>query len=179
MLKTIALPVVAALAVLLALLLVYAATRPDSFRIERHVTIQAPPERIFALIQDLKAFNTWNPYNKKDPAIKGEYSAITAGPGARYAWESQEVGVGSMEITEAAAPSRVAMKLDFVKPMAAHNQALFLLKPDGAATQVSWAMEGPSPYLSKLMGVVFNIDKMVGTDFENGLADLKALAEKP
>lgn len=175
MFKTIALVVVAALAALL----VYAATRPDSFRVERSVTIQAPPEKIFALIQDLKAFNTWNPYNKKDPAIKGEYSTTTTGPGARYAWESQEVGVGSMEITEVVAPSRLAMKLDFVKPMTAHNQAVFLLKPQGTATQVSWAMEGPSPYISKLMGVVFNLDKMIGTDFENGLADLKALAEKP
>jgi uncharacterized protein YndB with AHSA1/START domain len=174
MLKTIALAAVAALAVML----IYAATRPDSFRVERSTLIQAPPEKIHPLIADLKAFNRWNPYEKKDPAIKGQYSAITAGPGARYGWESQEVGVGSMEIIEVTAPGRVAMKLDFVKPFEAHNHVEFTLRPEGGATRVSWALNGPSPYLSKLIGVFINIDSMVGKDFEDGLAHLKALAEQ-
>ncbi|MCU7374781.1 SRPBCC family protein [Paucibacter sp. O1-1] len=174
MIKTIALVIVAAL----ALLLIYAATRPDSFRVERSTRIQAPPEKIYALIHDLKGFNRWNPYEKKDPAIKGQYSAVTAGPGARYGWESDKVGVGSMEITEVAAPSRVAMKLDFVKPFEAHNQVEFRLRPEGGATQVSWAMQGPSPFVSKLIGVFISMDRMIGQDFEDGLANLKSLAEQ-
>ncbi len=174
MLKTIALAIVAALAVLL----IYAATRPDSFRVERSTLIQAPPEKVHSLIADLKAFNRWNPYEKKDPAIKGEYSAVTAGPGARYGWESKEVGVGSMEITEVAAPSRVAMRLDFVKPFEARNQVEFTLRPEGGATRVTWAMHGPSPYVSKLIDIFINMDSMVGKDFEDGLATLKALAEQ-
>lgn len=180
MLKTLVLVVLAALALAVGLLLAYASTRPDSFRVERSTDIQAPPERIFALINDLKGFNSWNPYEKKDPAIKGEYSPVTVGPGARYGWESKEVGVGSLEIMEAVAPVRVAMKLDFVKPFEAHNQALFTLTPaPGGGTRVQWAMEGPSPFPSKVMGVVFNMDKMIGSDFEAGLASLKTIAEKP
>lgn len=174
MIKTIALVIVAAL----ALLLIYAAIRPDSFRVERSTRIQAPPEKIYALIHDLKGFNRWNPYEKKDPAIKGQYSAVTAGPGARYGWESDKVGVGSMEITEVAAPGRVAMRLDFVKPFEAHNQVEFTLRPEGGATQVSWAMQGPSPFVSKLIGVFISMDKMIGPDFEDGLANLKSLAEQ-
>src|SRR6218665_1893481 len=103
MLKTLVLVVLAALALAVGLLLAYASTRPDSFRVERSTDIQAPPERIFALINDLKSFNSWNPYEKKDPAIKGEYSPVTVGPGARYGWGSKEAGGGSLEITEGGA----------------------------------------------------------------------------
>lgn len=174
MLKTIGLILLAAL----ALLLIYAATRPDTFRVERKLSIQAPPERIFSMINDLKRFNTWNPYEKKDPALKGRYGATTAGPGAQYGWEGDKVGTGSMEITQVQAPQRVAMKLDFVKPFEAHNVVEFSLQPEGSKTQVTWAMHGPANYLSKLMGVVINMDKMVGKDFEDGLNNLKALAEQ-
>lgn len=174
MLKTLGLIVLAAV----ALLLIYAATRPDSFRVERSLRIQAPPERLFGLISDLKQFNTWNPYERKDPG-KGRYGTATAGPGALYAWRSDKLGEGSMEITSITAPTRVTMKLDFIKPFEAHNTAEFTLRPEAGGTTVSWVMQGPSPYLSKLMGVVFNIDRMVGTDFEAGLQNLKTLAEKP
>lgn len=174
MLKTIGLIVLAAL----ALLLIYAATRPDTFRVERSLSIQAPPERVFAMINDLKRFNTWNPYVKKDPALKQRYGATTAGPGAQYGWEGDKVGIGSMEITQVRAPQRVAMKLDFVKPFEAHNTVEFRLQPEGARTQVTWAMHGPANYLSKLMGVIIDMDRMVGKDFEDGLNNLKALAEQ-
>jgi uncharacterized protein YndB with AHSA1/START domain len=177
MLKTIGLVLLAAL----ALLLIYAATRPDTFRVERSLSIQAPPERVFAMINDLKRFNTWNPYVKKDPALIQRYGATTAGPGAQYGWEGDKVGIGSMEITQVQAPQRVAMKLDFVKPFEAHNFAEFSLRPEGGPTpmtQVTWTMHGPANYLSKLMGVVINMDRMVGKDFEDGLNNLKALAEQ-
>lgn len=174
MLKTILIAFAAALGALLA----YAATRPDSFTIERSARVKAAPERVFALINDLKAFNGWNPYEKKDPALKGTYAGPQAGVGARYGWESREVGVGSLEIVETAAPAKVAMKLDFVRPFEAHNRAEFTIRPapDGSS-EVTWAMHGPQTYVSKLMGVIFNMDKMVGKDFEEGLANLKAQAE--
>lgn len=176
MIKTIALVLLAAL----GLFLVFAATRPDTFRVERSRVISAPPDRVYGLIHDLRQFNTWNPYERKDPAAKGQYSATTTGPGARYAWQGDKVGTGSMEIVDAAAPSRVAMKLDFVAPFEAHNEVEFTLQPEASgATRVTWAMYGPVPYLAKIAHLVFNMDRMVGQDFEDGLANLQAVAQKP
>lgn len=173
MLKTLGLAVLAALIVLL----LYAATRPDQFRVERSLRIEAPPERVYALIEDLKGFNTWNPYARKDPAMKQRYGDVTRGPGAFYAWESKEVGIGSMKITDVQAPTRVTIALDFEQPFTAHNIAEFTLRPDGSGTQVTWAMHGPANFMSKLMGVFFDMDRMVGPDFEAGLANLKTAAE--
>jgi uncharacterized protein YndB with AHSA1/START domain len=173
MLKTLLIIVVAAVGLLLA----YAATRPDSFRIERSVRIEAPPERIYALIDDLHRFNLWNPFLRKDPATQGTYSGTPSGKGARYAWQSDKVGVGQMEIGDTTAASSVTMSLDFIKPFEAHNMAEFTLKPDADATQVTWAMHGPAPFLSKLMQVFVSMDRMVGKDFEDGLSNLKTLAE--
>ncbi|MFM0730617.1 SRPBCC family protein [Paraburkholderia sediminicola] len=173
MLKTILITVVAAV----ALLLIYAATRPDNFRIERSVRIAAPPERVYALIDDMHQFNRWNPFLRKDPATQGTYSGAPSGKGARYGWQSEKIGVGQMEIVDTTAPSSVTMKLDFLKPFEAHNMAEFELKPEAGATQVTWAMHGPAPFLSKLMQVFVSMDKMVGKDFEDGLSNLKTLAE--
>lgn len=176
MLKTIAL----ALVVLVAAVLLFAATRPDSFRVQRSLAIAAPPAKIFPLINDLHAFQTWSPYEKKDPAMKRTYSGPASGPGAAYAWQgNKDIGIGSMQITEAVEPDRVRMKLDFLEPFEAHNIVDFTLVSNGyGSTEVIWALHGPSPFVSKLMGLVFDIDKMVGRDFEDGLASLKALAEK-
>ena len=174
MLKTVLLIVLAAILVLLA----YAATRPDTFRVERSAQIQAPPERLFPLINDLRAFNTWNPYEKKDPAIKGRYGETTAGPGATYAWESDKVGVGDMRIETAQPNSTVTMRLTFVKPFSAVNQVTFSLPPQDDGTRVTWLMEGRLNYIAKLMHIFFNMDRMVGQDFEDGLTNLKTLAEK-
>jgi uncharacterized protein YndB with AHSA1/START domain len=173
MLKVILITVVAAV----GLLLIYVATRPDNFRIERSVRIEAPPERIYGLIDDLHQFNRWNPFLRKDPATQGTYSGTPSGKGARYAWQSEKVGVGQMEIVETAAPSNVTMNLDFIKPYEAHNIADFTLKPEAGATQVTWAMHGPAPFLSKLIEVFVSMDRMVGKDFEDGLGNLKTLAE--
>ena len=174
MLKSTLLVIAAALAVLL----VYAATKPDTFRVERSLRIHASPERLHAMINDLHSFNTWNPYERKDPALKGSYGQTTVGAGARYGWESNEVGTGSLAILETVPASKVTMALDFVKPFEAHNQAEFTLQPEQDGTRVTWAMHGPVPYLAKVMHVFINVDRMVGTDFEAGLANLKTLAEK-
>ena len=173
MLKVILISVVAAV----GLLLIYAATRPDNFRIERSVRIEAPPERVYGLIDDLHQFNRWNPFLRKDPAAQGTYSGTPSGKGARYAWQGEKVGVGQMEIVDTAAPANVTMNLDFIKPFEAHNMADFTLKPEAGATQVTWAMYGPAPFLSKLMQVFVSMDRMVGKDFEDGLSNLKTLAE--
>lgn len=174
MLKTL----LGAVVLVVAGVLIYAATRPDSFAIQRSASIAAPPDKLFALINDVKAFNTWNPYALKDPAIKLRYEGAAAGPGAAYAWESEKVGVGRMQIVEAVPAQRVAMQLAFEKPMKATNRVEFTLQPEGAATRVTWGMSGPMPYLSKLMTTFFSMEKMVGPDFEAGLANLKAAAEK-
>lgn len=175
MIKTILFVLVAAV----ALLLIVAATRPDTFRVERSATIAAPAEKLFPLINDLHAFNTWNPYALKDPAMKIDFAGPTAGPGARYDFAgNKEVGKGRITLTGAKAPSEVTMQLDMFEPFEGHNTVVFSLVPEGAGTRVTWAMHGPSAFITKLMGLFFNMDQMIGKDFEAGLAHLKQRAEK-
>jgi len=175
----IALKLIGGLVVLVvAGLLIYAATRPDSFRIERSALIKAPPEKIFGFVNDLHQWTAWSPWEKIDPALKRSYSGPQSGKGAAYGWEgNSKVGSGRMEITESAAPSKVVIKLDFLKPFEAHNTADFTFARQGDATNVTWAMFGPSPFISKLMGTFFNMERMVGGQFEQGLANLKAISE--
>jgi len=168
-----------AIAVLLAGLLVFAATRPGSFRIERSAIIKASPEKIFPHIDDFHRWPAWSPWENIDPQLKRSYSGAASGKGAIYAWEGNgKVGAGSMEITESAAPTRIVLKLDFIKPFAGHNVTEFNFTPgEKGGTKVSWAMSGPSPYISKLMGIFCNMDRMIGAQFEKGLANLKSVTE--
>lgn len=160
-------------------ILIYAATKPDSFRVERSATIKAPPDKIFALIANLRGWGAWSPYEKKDPDMKRTFSGAASGKGAVYEWDgNRNVGQGRMEIVEATPPSKIAIKLDFIKPFAGHNTAEFTMVPAGDNTTVTWAMYGPSPYVAKVMGTLFNMDRMIGNDFEAGLAVLKTVAEK-
>ena len=166
-------------AVLIAAVLIFAATKPDIFRVERKASIKAPPEKVFALINDFKSWTAWSPWEKKDPAMKRTYGAVTSGKGATYAWEgNKDVGSGSMEIVESIAPSKVGLKLDFLQPFEAHNTVNFTLVPAGEITNVTWAMQGPTPYFAKIIHVFMDMDSMVGKDFEAGLANLKVAAEK-
>ncbi len=175
----IALIVLAVIAVGIAGVLAYAATRPDDFRVQRSAAIKAPPEKIFPFINDFRQWGAWSPYEKIDPGMKRTYGAASAGKGATYAWEGNgNVGSGSMEILEAPAPSKVVIKLDFSRPFEAHNIAEFTLVPNGDGTDVTWSMHGPVPYFAKLIHLFFNMDKMVGGQFATGLASLKAAAEK-
>lgn len=174
----IAIGLLMALIALVAVLLVYASTRPDSFRIERTITIQSPPEKVFALINNFHQWEVWSPWEKVDPHITRTYSGTPQGVGAIYAWSgNKDIGQGRMEIIESSAVSKIVIKLDFLAPFEAHNTAEFVLTPQGNTTQVTHAMFGPSPLLSKLMGLVFNMDKMVGDKFEEGLKNLKQMAE--
>lgn len=167
------------LLVLLIGVLLYAATRPDTLHVERSATIKAPPEAIFPQINDLQAWRTWSPYEKLDPALKRTFTGPQSGKGAVYAWEgNSKAGAGSMEIVESTSPSKIVIELRFLKPMEAVNVATFTLTPVADGTRVTWALDGPCPYLSKVMGVFINMDRMIGTDFAAGLESLKALTEK-
>lgn len=170
--------VVLVFVVAVAGLLAYAATRPDDFRVQRSIVIKAPPEKVMAVVADLRGWTAWSPYEKKDPAMKRAYAGAPAGKGATYEWDgNKDVGHGRMEILEAG-PSKVLIKLDFITPFEAHNTAEFTAVPRGDGTNVTWAMYGPSPYVAKVMQTVMDMDKMIGTDFEAGLASLKTVAEK-
>jgi len=163
---------------LIAAILIYAATKPDTFRVERTVNIKAPADKIFPLIDDLHRMQTWSAWEKVDPGMKRNHSGAASGKGAVYEWESdKKIGHGRMLITESS-PSKVAIKMDFIKPFAAENILEFTLKPEGGATQITEAITGPSPYVSKLMGLFCSMDKMIGGKFEESLAELKTIAEK-
>jgi hypothetical protein len=171
--------VIIAVVVLIAAVLIFAATRPDSFRVQRATSIGAAPDKIFPLINDFKHWGSWSPYEKRDPAMKRALSGAPSGQGAVYEWDgNNQVGKGRIEIIDVSAPSRVTIKLDMIKPMEGHNIVDFTLEPHGGATQLTWAMRGSYAYMAKLMGLVIDMDKMIGKDFESGLANLKALAEK-
>jgi len=160
------------LVVLVGAVLAVAATRPDVFRVQRGASIQAPPERIYPLIADFERWGEWSPYEKKDPGMKRSIQ------GPVYAWEgNRDVGAGRMEIVEAAAPSKLRLKLDFSRPFEAHNMVEFSLERKGDATRVTWDMQGPAPFISRVIGLFLDMDAMVGKDFEAGLARLKAIAE--
>ena len=167
------------LAIAIAVVLILGATKPDTLRVQRSVRIKAPPEGIFPLISDFHQWVAWSPYEQKDPAMKRTYSGAERGKGAVYAWEGDKnVGSGRMEILEASAPQKIVIKLDFFTPFEGHNTAEFTMLPQGDATNVSWRMHGPAPFMARIMHVFINIDKMVGSDFEAGLANLKRLTEK-
>jgi Polyketide cyclase / dehydrase and lipid transport len=171
--------IILVLVVLVAIVLAYAATRPDTFQVERTVSIKAPPEKIFPYINDLHSWRAWSPYENLDPALKRTYSGPSSGPGAVYEWEgNSKAGKGRTEIVQSSPPSMMDMKLDMIKPIEGHNVVVFTLKPTGDSTNVTWAMSGRSPYVAKIFGIFFNMDKVIGSEFETGLANLKALAEK-
>jgi uncharacterized protein YndB with AHSA1/START domain len=167
------------LVAVVAAILGHAALRPDSFRIERSATIQAPPERVFAQVNELRAWTAWSPWETIDPQLQRTYSGPPAGEGAAYVWKgNRDVGAGRMEIVESQPGARIVIKLDFLDPIEAHNTAEFSFARDGGGTRVIWAMYGPSPYLSKLLDLVFNMDRMVGDQFETGLSNLKSVIER-
>jgi uncharacterized protein YndB with AHSA1/START domain len=177
------LEVIAVLAVIIALaiaaILVLALTKPDTFRVQRSAVIRAPAEAIFPLIDDFHQWSLWSPYEGRDPEMKRSFTDAARGKGAVYAWDgNKDVGSGRMEILDSSAPSKIVIKLDFLKPFEAHNSAEFTLLPQDGRTDVTWATYGPAPFMSKLMQVFMNLDNMIGRDFEAGLAKLKTVVEK-
>lgn len=174
MLKIVAVVVV----LLIAAVLVFAATRPDSFRVQRSAHIQAPPERIFAQINDFNRWRAWSPYEKLDPQMQREIAGAAQGVGATYQWDGDsKAGAGRMEITQSLPSSRIDVKLDFTRPMQAHSVAQFTIVPSGNGSDVTWTMQGPQPYMAKLFTMFMNMDRMIGKDFEEGLGNLKRISE--
>jgi len=170
------------LVVALVALLAYASTRPPTFRIERAIHIDAPIVQVAEQIDDFREWQKWSPWERLDPSLQRRFSGAEAGVGAVYEWTGNgKAGAGRMEITDMRAGterSLISIKLDFLKPFKASNTAEFVLTPTETGTDLSWAMFGPSPFVSKLMGVFMDLDRLVGKDFEAGLAALKQNAER-
>lgn len=174
--KTIGIVVV----VLVAGVLAFAATRPDDFTVQRRIAIKAEPAKVYPLVVDFRHWPTWSPWEKLDPQMKRTLSGPPGRPGSVYEWDgSSKVGAGRMEIKAVNVPSKVVIQLDFLRPFEGHNVTDFTLaRRADSGTDVTWEMRGPSPFVSKLMGVFVDMDKMIGKDFEAGLANLKAAAER-
>ncbi|MBI5433761.1 MAG: SRPBCC family protein [Planctomycetes bacterium] len=157
----------------------FALTKPDTFQVERSATMRATPDELYPMIADFHRWAEWSPWEKLDPAMTRTHSGAASGTGATYAWKgNSDVGEGRMEITESAPPSKVTIKLDFIEPFASSAKTEFTLSPQGDSTTVRWVMSGENNFMSKVMCVFVSMDSMIGKDFETGLANLKAAAEK-
>ncbi|WPC05984.1 SRPBCC family protein [Pseudomonas benzenivorans] len=168
-----------ALALLLALLLTLVARQPDGFSVERSVSVAAPPEAVFAQVNDLRNWERWSPWAKRDPAMQKSYEGPPAGVGAVYRWAgNKEVGEGSMTLVESRPNQSIRIRLVFLKPFQASNEAQFQFAPEGEGTRVTWSMSGSNNFMAKAMHLVMDMDKMVGGDFEQGLAQLRTLVEE-
>jgi uncharacterized protein YndB with AHSA1/START domain len=166
------------LAVLVVGAVVVVAMQPSEFRVERSATIAAPPAVVFAQVNDFHNWDAWSPWAKLDPSCKYTYEGAPAGTGAGFAWAgNNEVGEGRMTITDSQPPELIRIKLDFIKPFENTANAQFTFKPEGDQTVVTWTMSGQNNFLAKAVHLVMNIDKMVGGDFEKGLAQMKTVAE--
>jgi uncharacterized protein YndB with AHSA1/START domain len=166
------------LAALIAVLLVLIFTRAPTFRVERTTRIAAPPDVVFALVNDFRAWDRWSPWAHLDPTMKVTYGGPPSGTGATYTWTGNDkVGDGAMRIIESRPPQSVALRLEFIKPMASVNRTDFTFKADGTGTQVDWVMTGPLDFMGKGMDLFVGMDRMIGPDFEKGLAAMRREAE--
>lgn len=176
MIKKIAIGLVAVIAIILGL----AATKPDSFQIQRATVIKAPPEKIMPLVTDFHNWAMWSPWEHLDPKMQRTFTGASSGKGSVYAWKgNSDVGQGRMEITEVVAPVKTVIKLDFIEPITSSNVTTFDMVPKDDKTTVTWTMTGPMPYLTKVMNVFASMDSLIGPDLERGLAKMKMTAEIP
>lgn len=168
-----------AVAGVVAIALLSATRRPDTFLVQREAVMNAAPERVFAEVDDLHRWMQWSPWTKLDPACRYTYAGPEHGVGSSVAWEgNKKAGAGKMTIVESLPGALVNIRLEFLKPFAATNEAVFSFAAEGAATRVRWTMTGKNNFFFKLMHAVMNMDKMVGPDFERGLGQLKAVVEQ-
>lgn len=166
------------LAIVILLLVVVIALQPSTYRVERSATMNATPAVVFAQVNDFHKWNAWSPWEKLDPAMKRTFEGAPAGTGAVYAWAgNSDVGEGRMTINESRPSDLVKIKLEFVKPFAANSDTTFTFQPEGNQTKVTWTMVGDKNFIAKAFGLVMNMDKMVGGDFEKGLAQMKSVVE--
>jgi hypothetical protein len=170
--------VLIAIGVIVVVFAVIVALQPSSFRVARSTRISAPPPAVFAEVNDFHKWEAWNPWGKIDPAMKQTYEGAPAGTGAVYTWAgNNEVGVGRMTITDSRPSDLIRIKLEFFKPFTATNQSEFTFKPEGDQTAVTWSMTGNNNFMAKAVHLSMNMDKMVGGQFEKGLAQMKAAVE--
>jgi uncharacterized protein YndB with AHSA1/START domain len=170
--------VLIAAAVLVALFVIIVALQPSEFRVARSATIAAPPPAVFAQVNDFHKWEAWNPWGKIDPAMKQAYEGAQAGPGAVYRWSgNNEVGEGRMTIIESRPSDLIRIELEFFKPFAGTSTAEFTFKPEGYQTAVTWSMAGENNFIAKAMHLFMNMDKMIGGQFDKGLASMKSVAE--
>lgn len=170
--------VIAVVIAAIAILAIVIAKRPSEFTVTRSATIAAPPEVVFAQVNDFHKWEEWNPWGKLDPNMKQTYEGATEGEGAGYSWVGDKnVGEGRMTIEESRPYEHIRIKLEFLKPFAATNTAEFTFKPEGDQTQVTWSMYGENNFMAKAIGLFMDMDKMIGGNFEQGLADMKAISE--
>jgi len=172
------------LVVIIAVFVVVVAMQPSQYRITRSATIAAPPSKVFAQVNDFHKWDDWSPWAKLDPNARATFAGPESGEGAKFSWAgNNEVGEGSMTLTESKPHDRIRIKLDFVKPMAGTSTAEFTFKPDGSGTNVktnvTWAMFGDNNFIAKAFCLFFNQDRMIGGYFEKGLQNLKRVAEAP
>jgi hypothetical protein len=174
-----ALLIAAILAIGIAGVVAYAAvTQPDTFRVQRAMTINAPTDKLVGILSDLRRGSEWSPYEKKDLAMKKTFSGPATGPGAKLAWDgNKEVGAGTLTVKDVT-PNKVTLDLEMIRPMKASNVVEYTLAPQGGATTMTWALHGPMNIMSKVMCTFMSLDRMVGGDMERGLQDLKAVAER-
>lgn len=164
-------------ALALGAFLAYAASRPSHTHIERTARLEAPTDSLFALINDFRLWSKWSPYEQNDPGLRRTFAGAAAGSGAEYSWSGDgKAGSGRMTILESRPGERVSIKLEFFKPFKSTNQAYFNISPIAAGTQVTWGMDCENPFPFKVFGIFVDVDKMVGKDFEAGLANLEAAA---
>jgi hypothetical protein len=174
MLKTVLIGLVAVVVVFLAVV----ALQPSAFRISRSATMAAPAPAVFAQVNDFRNWEAWNPWQKLDPAAKNTYSGPPAGPGAMCAWAgNSEIGEGRMTITESRPNELIRIKLEFLKPFEVTNTAEFTFEPAGNQTAVTWSMFGHNTLMGKAIGLFMNMDRMIGEQFEKGLADMNSIVE--
>lgn len=182
MLKRLLWSLLALIIATVAIVLMLASNRPDVFRVQRSTTIAAPADKIFPLIDELRAWQGWSPWEKLDPQMRKTFDGPASGKGSIYAWDgNSQAGAGKMTITESTPSSKVVIALHFLKPFEAHDVATFDLTPNAnnpAQTDVVWSLSGEMNMVSKIMDLLMDMDKMVGKDFEQGLGNLKALAER-
>lgn len=167
-----------AVAAVVVVFLVVVALQPADFRIQRTALIAAPAQAVFAQVSDFRKWPAWSPWEKMDPELKRTYEGPPAGTGAKYAWQgNKNVGEGQMTITESRPGELVRIKLEFFKPFAATNTAEFTFKPEGGGTAVTWSMTGRNNFMAKAVSMFMSMEKMVGGQFEQGLAQMKSLVE--
>ncbi len=170
--------VLIAVAVIVVVLLVIVAAQPKEFRVARSATMAAPPSTVFAQVNDFHKWDGWNPWGKIDPAIKQNYEGPQAGVGAIYTWTgNHEVGEGRMTIVESRPTELIRIKMEFFKPFAGNSTAEFAFKPENNQTAVTWSMFGENNFMAKAMHLVMNMDKMIGDQFDRGLASMKSIVE--